>query len=267
MRIAVLWAALGVALGVGGFALAAELSTDNIRVTSESEGTPIEGLRPTGVGLPEVGVEGTLGAGDYPDALAAYHDSGQYAKDLGAVGRKAERYVVRRSEKLRQKARERCKKGRARCKKPKLAIVFDIDETSLSNYDHLAASGFADAGTALATSLFEADSPAIEATRRVYQTALDERLSVFFITGRPGTIPEVRTATEENLRAGGYPTYEELILRETTEPTIEYKSGAREGIEDDGFDIVANLGDQESDLIGGGADRAFKLPNPFYFIG
>jgi hypothetical protein len=29
---------------------------------------------------------------------------------------------------------------------------------------------------------------------------------------------------------------------------------------------VVNLGDQESDLDGGHAERAFKLPNPFYFI-
>jgi hypothetical protein len=29
---------------------------------------------------------------------------------------------------------------------------------------------------------------------------------------------------------------------------------------------VVNMGDQESDLDGGHADRAFKLPNPFYFV-
>jgi hypothetical protein len=33
-----------------------------------------------------------------------------------------------------------------------------------------------------------------------------------------------------------------------------------------GYDIVVNAGDQESDLEGGHADRAFKLPNPFYFV-
>ena len=29
---------------------------------------------------------------------------------------------------------------------------------------------------------------------------------------------------------------------------------------------IANLGDQESDLIGGHAERTFKLPNPFYLM-
>ncbi len=48
---------------------------------------------------------------------------------------------------------------------------------------------------------------------------------------------------------------------------IPYKSGERAKIEQQGFDIVANVGDQESDLRGGHADRAFKLPNPYYFLG
>jgi len=28
--------------------------------------------------------------------------------------------------------------------------------------------------------------------------------------------------------------------------------------------IIANIGDQESDLAGGFAEKTFKLPNPFY---
>ena len=49
--------------------------------------------------------------------------------------------------------------------------------------------------------------------------------------------------------------------------TVPYKSGERAKIEQRGYRIIANVGDQESDLQGGHADRAFKLPNPFYFIG
>ena len=33
-----------------------------------------------------------------------------------------------------------------------------------------------------------------------------------------------------------------------------------------GYDIVANFGDQLSDLTGGFADKTFKLPNPMYFL-
>ena len=49
--------------------------------------------------------------------------------------------------------------------------------------------------------------------------------------------------------------------------TIEYKSTTRAHIENDlGYDVVANLGDQYRDLIGGHADRAVKLPNPTYYL-
>jgi len=48
--------------------------------------------------------------------------------------------------------------------------------------------------------------------------------------------------------------------------TIHYKSATRAHIESLGYDIVANFGDQFSDLIGGSADRTFKMPNPNYFL-
>jgi hypothetical protein len=48
--------------------------------------------------------------------------------------------------------------------------------------------------------------------------------------------------------------------------TVEYKSGTRAYIESQGFDIVANFGDQFSDLNGGSADRGFKDPQPMYFL-
>ena len=48
--------------------------------------------------------------------------------------------------------------------------------------------------------------------------------------------------------------------------TIHYKSATRAHIESLGYDIVANFGDQFSDLKGGYADRTFKLPNPNYYL-
>jgi len=50
--------------------------------------------------------------------------------------------------------------------------------------------------------------------------------------------------------------------------TVQYKSGTRAHIEKDlGYEIIANFGDQYSDLDGGYADRTYKLPNPTYFVG
>jgi predicted secreted acid phosphatase len=49
-------------------------------------------------------------------------------------------------------------------------------------------------------------------------------------------------------------------------PTIQYKSGTRAYIESSGYDIVADFGDQFSDLEGGYADKVFKMPNPNYYL-
>jgi len=74
--------------------------------------------------------------------------------------------------------------------------------------------------------------------------------------------------TIENLEREGYSDWAGLTLKPagSTLTTVAYKSGARAAIEQQGYRIVANIGDQYSDLAGGHADRAFKVPNPFYFL-
>jgi hypothetical protein len=52
----------------------------------------------------------------------------------------------------------------------------------------------------------------------------------------------------------------------TTCTTIEYKSGTRAHIESLGYHVIADFGDQFSDLEGGFTDQTFKLPNPMYFL-
>ena len=72
---------------------------------------------------------------------------------------------------------------------------------------------------------------------------------------------------------GSYPAYLNQpqfcgpnITAGTSCPTIQYKSGTRAYIESQGYDIVANFGDQFSDLLNGFADKTFKMPNPNYYL-
>jgi len=229
--------------------------------------TKIATIRPTGVGLPRVGMHGTVGAGDIAAPLRQYHDSGRYASDLEKVGGKAQAYLDRRVAKIRKQARKRCHShGVSKCRMPKLALVLDIDETSLSNYSELAATNFSGATAALTTALFAASSPPIEPTLELFDGARAKHVSVFFITGRPD-LDVVRDRTESNLTSAGYSDWRDLVLRPSdAEGTRAYKSAARADIEADGYRIVLNVGDQDSDLRGGHADKAYKLPNPFYFI-
>jgi predicted secreted acid phosphatase len=72
---------------------------------------------------------------------------------------------------------------------------------------------------------------------------------------------------------GQYPAYlnqsqfcAAAIAGGTSCATIPYKSGTRAYIESQGYNIVADIGDQFSDLLGGFADKTFKMPNPNYYL-
>jgi hypothetical protein len=266
------------ALGAGVTGAVAAIGSGGLLKTSTSDGTPIYSTKATGIGLPLVGAHGTLGAGDYANALRSYHDSGRYQQDLETVGDQARSYLGKRVRKLRKRAARRCRRAkrldlpqarrRKACRPPKpMALVLDIDETALSNYEYLALTNFTGAVAALALGVVAADSPPVTPTLDLYRFAQNKGVDVFFITGRPDNIPGARQQTVLNLNRAGYSDWAGLDLNPGGLGTVEYKSGERAEIEADGYRIIANVGDQESDLQGGHADRAFKLPNPFYFIG
>ena len=71
-----------------------------------------------------------------------------------------------------------------------------------------------------------------------------------------------------NLRAVGYRGWAGLMMRPAGDKrtVADYKSGERAKIEARGYMIIANMGDQPSDLAGGYVERTFLLPDPFYRI-
>ncbi|EEE62606.1 hypothetical protein OsJ_17409 [Oryza sativa Japonica Group] len=120
--------------------------------------------------------------------------------------------------------------------------VFDIDETSLSNLPYYAKHGFG-------ATPYNATS---------FRRTEDQR-----------------TITVTNLHRQGFSGWEKLLLKPAVHATgelqgsaVEYKSGERQKLQDAGFIIVGNIGDQWSDILGApeGA-RTFKLPDPLYYIG
>ena len=263
-----------VALGALLVTVALGVAADRAPRPAKRDPSPAHSIRPTGVGLPRVGAQGTLGIGEFTQAVRDYHDSGAYQRDLVRVGSRAKAFLVRQTHALRGRARLRCSRVRRSgtggaalrraCRRPKLAVVLDIDETALSHYEELQAANFSGATAALAAAVISADSPPIAPTLALYRAARARRISVFFITGRP-QISEM--PTRQNLDEAGYRDRAGLSFKPTDAATIPFKRGQRAKIERRGFRIVVNLGDQESDLAGGLADRSFKLPNPFYFIG
>jgi predicted secreted acid phosphatase len=166
-------------------------------------------------------------------------------------------------------------------KKPgeKLAVVMDIDETTLSSYCEMKREDFGYVGSLFNAWIVSPDAAvAIPGALRLFHKAKAEGVAVFFLTGRPG-IPDYSAgkpavdqteATVRNLEAAGYHGWDGLLLRNGSEnamPTIEYKSGERRRIADKGYRLVMSVGDQWSDLLGDPkAEISVKLPNPFYFL-
>jgi predicted secreted acid phosphatase len=185
----------------------------------------------------------TLALTGGPDEIIEYRESGDWARDTRAVIRRARRVVARSQD------------------EPRPAIVLDIDDTSLSNYACLKQVRFVREDASCG------ELPAIASTRRLYRFASSEGVAVFFITGRR---ERLRASTAENLRAAGYDRgWRRLYLRPNREAPGTHdgwKARTRAAIERRGFTIVANVGDQLSDLDGGHAQRRFKLPNPMYVI-
>jgi predicted secreted acid phosphatase len=183
-----------------------------------------------------------------------YHDSGLYEKELEQKIAEAQQYILEQAQ-LHQRKNE-----------TKLAIVLDIDETSLSNYDHIIERDFAGNHQQIHDVMLMANARVIDPMLRLYNTALKHGIKVFFVTGRK---PSERQATEKNLIQAGYTNWSGLYVRpESYSPKsiIPFKSSTRAMIEKQGYIIIATIGDQCSDLKGGHAQKGFKLPNPFYYV-
>jgi predicted secreted acid phosphatase len=192
--------------------------------------------------------------------LKAYHTE-QYTADLASKLREARDWIIKQAPKVK-----------------KAALVLDIDETLLSNWDEIVANDFAFVATGpcpapptLPCGNLAWDqstrATAIEPTLDLYVEVKKIGVAVFFITGRVED-PLERAATELNLWKVGYQGWTKLYMRAAHDSgtVAEYKTNARKDIENLGFTIVANVGDQESDLVGDHAQKTFKLPNPFYLI-
>lgn len=165
------------------------------------------------------------------------------------------------------------------------AIVLDTDDTTLWTYDmEVADMHFTFDPVEQNTWVQDQRFPATPGMTTLANLAQKSGCTIIGLTGRND---DQKAATLGNLAKVGYtgfaadrfytkwtgvgvsqqPSYIQCAAAKCT--TIEYKSQTRAHIESASggrYDIVANFGDQYSDLIGGSADRTVKLPNPTYYL-
>jgi predicted secreted acid phosphatase len=163
-------------------------------------------------------------------ALQAEVDYATWQNDVRAVIDQALPYVQQRT---------------ANAAGQKLAIVFDVDNTTLETDFH---------------PWYELPTPAVKPSLELARYAKSRGVAVFFVTARPGII---KNLTEANLKAVGYPVSGMYVrdLPDLFDEVSAYKTSKRAEIEAQGYTIIANVGNRESDLVGGHAERTFKLPD------
>ena len=137
------------------------------------------------------------------------------------------------------------------------AIVLDIDETAVFNAPCFEQVDWGLSG--LATCAVNGEGT-VTPVLSLYRYARKKGVRVVMITGRRQALAGVTTQLLKTTR---------LLLRlparaqareRHANSVVPYKSAARAVVQRRGFTILANVGDQRSDLAGGHAKRRYKLP-------
>lgn len=150
----------------------------------------------------------------------------------------------------------------------KSVIVCDIDDTFMSCYEANKKWGF---GYLMAIDTEwkwaqAANQPAIKPMKDLYDKLVKKGFKIIFLSNRPHHLFE---ATTKNLCKLGYTTYERLIIRpinDTITSGQKFKKKVRERLVKQGYNIVACIGDQESDITGKHSGITMKVPNYIYQV-
>lgn len=232
------------------------------------------GSRPDGEGIPNLdSVKATVRAYyGAQDGIADKHSS-PYIRQMRA-------FAARNEPRLSSECRRAHRAGH------RPAVVLDADDTTLWTYDmedgamHFHFDPKAQNDDWVQPERF----PAVPGMVRLVNRAHAAGCTIIGLTGRND---DQKAATVSNLAKVGYhgfstgnfytkwtgdgdsqkPGYIHCAAQACT--TIEFKSQTRKHIEarsGGGYEIVANIGDQYSDLKGGNTRQAIKLPNPTYYL-
>ncbi|MEU0334495.1 HAD family acid phosphatase [Streptomyces sp. NPDC006193] len=225
---------------------------------------------PYNIGLLAKDIDAYYGTTADADGVYQASPDSPYAEDLARIDADARRYIDRAAR-------------RAHHRGQKPAVVFDIDDTLLLSLDYEKRHNYTYDAATWADYVNRADRPAVFGSPQLVRYAASKGVEVFY---NSGLSEAQRTAATENLKKVGADVNLDaghMFLKDKAAPpaylkdcaspgvwnctTVQYKAGTRRHIERDlGYEIIADFGDQYSDLDGGWTGRTYKLPNPTYFV-
>jgi len=150
---------------------------------------------------------------------------------------------------------------------PNDAVVIDIDETALSNFEMFRASNYQWNEKLFTESITNESAPAIKPVLELYNILIQKNFKIFFITGRAYTESNYEH-TIGNLQKEGYTQIDTLIMHSKKfrgKTAQEYKSAVRAELTNAGYNLVGTIGDQWSDLGGGNSGYLVRVTNYLYY--
>ncbi|PJA99026.1 MAG: hypothetical protein CO128_04885 [Ignavibacteriales bacterium CG_4_9_14_3_um_filter_30_11] len=185
---------------------------------------------------------------DVKAQIEGYHKNGKYDADLKKIFTKANLEFAKITS------------------KENSLVIFDIDETTLSNYQFGLDYDFGYNEEIWDEWVNEKRATAIKEVKDFYNMLVSKGFRIAFITGRNTSH---YNDTKENLISEGYTIFDTLITRKmdalkTT--ALIYKSEERQKLVDKGYEIVATVGDQYSDILGANHGIQIKIPNYQYIV-
>ncbi len=147
----------------------------------------------------------------------------------------------------------------------KAAVVFDVDDTALSGYDYTKQLGFGYTWQSWNKWVLETKAKPIIPVKRFYDFLISRNIKVLFLTGR--TLEQCN-ATKQNLLKAGYTKFDTLVCSSNSKkiPVSVFKENERKKFTDMGYNIIASIGDQNSDLEGKFTGMKIKIPNYLYIL-
>ncbi len=145
-------------------------------------------------------------------------------------------------------------------------VVFDVDETILSNYEHIKEVDFGFKLDLWKEWIEKSKATAINPTKKIYKWCVKNNVKVVFLTGR---FQNQYQFTYRNLLLQGFTKIDTLICRKEDESKLSaavYKTNERKILTDKGYEIIASIGDSETDIKGEFTGLKIKLPNYLYKI-
>ncbi|MEV0845118.1 HAD family acid phosphatase [Streptomyces sp. NPDC049954] len=240
-------------------------------------GSQQAGHEPQNIGLLVGQIDDYYGAQQQADGTWTASEHSDYAKDLARVESRAKADIRQATARTGHEAH-----GKHGGAKAKPAIVLDIDDTALLSFDYERRTNYVYDNDTWNAYVDQANRPAVFGMPELVSYAKQHGVEVFFLTGL--SEPQ-RPGAAKNLAKVGYDTQLDkahLFLKDKANPpaylkdcasaaawnctTVQYKAGTRKHLEDSGYRVIGNFGDQQSDLTGGYADKGYKLPNPTYFV-